>query len=67
MTDRPKLRHAYGPAGDTPALLDRIAAEPAPGHWTGLWSALCHQGSVHSAGVSTMPLWPMAGTKSPPR
>ncbi|MER5278836.1 hypothetical protein ABT025_24220 [Streptomyces sp. NPDC002809] len=63
MTDWSQLSHAYGSAEDIPALLDRIASDPASGHWSDLWSALCHQGSVYSASFAALPwLAGMAGT-----
>jgi hypothetical protein len=56
MTDDwSQLSHAYGSAGDIPALLDRIAREPRPELWSDLWSALCHQGSVYSASFAALP------------
>ncbi|MDX3852102.1 hypothetical protein [Streptomyces sp. AK02-01A] len=55
MTDWQKLSHAYGSAEDIPALLARIASEPESKHWNGLWSALCHQGSVYSASFAALP------------
>ncbi|WLQ35291.1 hypothetical protein P8A18_18505 [Streptomyces castrisilvae] len=35
--------------------MDRIAFEPKPELWSDLWSALCHQGSVYSAGFAALP------------
>ncbi|MER7759198.1 hypothetical protein [Streptomyces sp. NPDC097619] len=55
MTDWQELSHAYGPAGDVPALLARIDAERDPELWSELWSALCHQGSVYSASFAALP------------
>ncbi|MFJ8164304.1 hypothetical protein ACIRBY_25740 [Streptomyces sp. NPDC096136] len=55
MTDWSRLRHAYGCAEDIPALLEQIASEPSPEHWSDLWSALCHQGSVYSASFAALP------------
>ncbi|MER7584481.1 hypothetical protein [Kitasatospora sp. NPDC097691] len=55
MTDWSRLNHAYGAAGDIPALLDRIAAEPSAELWSDLWSALCHQGTVYSASFAALP------------
>ncbi|MER7766962.1 hypothetical protein [Kitasatospora sp. NPDC096140] len=60
MTDWSRLSHAYGAAGDIPALLDRITAEPSRELWSDLWSALCHQGSVYTASFAALP-W-LAGT-----
>ncbi|WP_326737688.1 hypothetical protein [Streptomyces sp. NBC_01022] len=63
MTDWSRLSHAYGSAEDIPALLDRIASDPASEHWSDLWSALCHQGSVYSASFAALPwLADVAGT-----
>ena len=55
-----KLRHAYGDAGDVPALLERARRAPAGGHytdepWFSLWSALCHQGDVYTASYAAVP------------
>lgn len=54
-----ELRHAYGQASDTPALLERLRelpksegeAEP----WFSLWSALAHQGDVYPASFAAVP------------
>lgn len=55
-----ELRHAYGAAGDVPALLASAATDPRPGHhrestWFALWSALCHQGDAYSASLAAVP------------
>ncbi|MEV5986027.1 hypothetical protein AB0L85_13520 [Streptomyces sp. NPDC052051] len=55
MTDGSRLNHAYGSAQDIPTLLDRIAPEPKPELWSDLRPALCHQGSVYSAGFAVLP------------
>ncbi|MFF4161375.1 hypothetical protein [Streptomyces sp. NPDC001678] len=55
MTDWPQLSHAYGSAEDIPTLLARIASEPTAKLWNDLWSALCHQGSVHPASFAALP------------
>ncbi|MET7533353.1 hypothetical protein [Streptomyces goshikiensis] len=55
MTDWSRLTHAYGSAEDIPALLERIASDPASEHWNDLWSALCHQGTVYSASFAALP------------
>ena len=58
MTNWAALHHAYGPAGDIPALL-RAAEEtgddlgPA---WNEVWSRLCHQGTVYTASYAALPL-----------
>lgn len=54
------LQHAYGSAGDIPALLDHARRAPAgAGYqdepWFSLWSALCHQGDVYSASYAAVP------------
>lgn len=54
-TDWARLSHAYGSAEDIPGLLDRIEAAPSAELWNGLWSALCHQGSVYSASFAALP------------
>jgi len=54
-----ELRHAYGPASDTPSLLLRLdntsisigVEEP----WFTLWSSLAHQGDVYSASFAAVP------------
>ncbi|NUP51232.1 MAG: hypothetical protein HOW97_28560 [Catenulispora sp.] len=52
------LTHAYGPAGDTPDLLRRLASNDAEAvadaHYE-LVSSLAHQGSVYPATVATVP------------
>ena len=54
-----ELRHAYGSAGDVPALLSRLhnlpAAEAETEPWFSLWSALAHQGDVYSASFAAVP------------
>lgn len=55
MTDWSQLTHAYGPAGDIPGRLERLAAHPTSESWDDLWSALCHQGSVYSASFAALP------------
>lgn len=53
------LRHAYGQAEDTPALLERLFALPrSEGDaepWFSLWSSLAHQGEVFSASFAAVP------------
>lgn len=55
------LRHAYGPASDTPALLRQVAADPRPvadegaPPWEPLWSRLCHQDDVYTASYAAVP------------
>lgn len=59
-TDWDSLHHAYGPAGDIPALLAAAANDARAGHeagtpWFDLWSALCHQGDAYSASLAAVP------------
>jgi len=55
------LKHAYGPASDTPDLLRLLSASPQPkaGYksepWFTLWSSLCHQGDVYEASYAALP------------
>jgi hypothetical protein len=54
------LQHAYGPAGDMPALLAQARTADAPVNfqsepWFSLWSALDHQGDVYSASYAAVP------------
>lgn len=53
------LRHAYGSAGDTPALLKQLvhlpASEGEAEPWFTLWSSLAHQGDVYSASFAAVP------------
>lgn len=54
-----ELQHAYGKAGDIPALLERLHAFPkSEGEaepWFTLWSALAHQGDVYTASFAAVP------------
>ena len=56
-----ELEHAYGKAGDIPALLREVEADPTPKTapevepWFTLWSSLCHQGDVYSASYAVVP------------
>lgn len=54
-----ELRHAYGSAQDTPALLQQLHALPTSEGkaepWFTLWSSLAHQGDVHSASFAAVP------------
>jgi hypothetical protein len=54
-----ELEHAYGAAGDIPALLEQIALLPEDdgdsGPWFHLWSALAHQGDVYTASFAAVP------------
>jgi hypothetical protein len=53
------LRHAYGVASDTPALLRQLQSLPdSSGEsepWFSLWSSLAHQGDVYSASFAAVP------------
>lgn len=53
------LQHAYGPAGDTPALLKQLADLPSSENdnepWFSIWSTLAHQGDVYSASFAAVP------------
>lgn len=56
----PELRHAYGAAGDIPALLRQLPHAAVGGDyrtepWYSLWSALCHQGDVYPASFAAVP------------
>lgn len=56
-----ELRHAYGTAGDIPALLRQLFANPRPvgdagkDPWYSLGSALAHQGDVYDASFAAVP------------
>ena len=55
-----RLSHAYGPATNIPALLERARSDLRPAHvektpWHDLWSALCHQGAAYSASYAAVP------------
>jgi hypothetical protein len=54
-----ELKHAYGSAGDIPALLAQLASQPSSKNnsepWFTLWSALAHQGDVYSASFAAVP------------
>lgn len=54
-----ELRHAYGPASDTPGLLQQLALVPESGGetepWFALWSSLAHQGDVYPATFAAVP------------
>ena len=60
MDNWEELNHAYGSAGDIPALLAELAFYPAESSyeaepWFSLWSALCHQGDIYSASFAAVP------------
>jgi len=56
-----KLEHAYGGAGNIPALLRALASSTIPKlgfqeePWFSLWSSLCHQGDVYTASYAAIP------------
>lgn len=64
-----ELRHAYGPASDTPKLLARLDTLPlSQGEeepWFTLWSSLAHQGDVYSASFAAVPHVIEALSRSP--
>lgn len=67
MVDWTSLRHAYGAAGDVPALLDNLKPDPADEVWEELWSRICHQGSVYSASFAALPALADAAARWQPR
>jgi hypothetical protein len=64
-----ELEHAYGVAGDIPALLQQLQNLPdAVGDsepWFSLWSALAHQGDVYTASYAAVPHVVAAFARSP--
>jgi hypothetical protein len=54
-----ELKHAYGPATDTPQLLRDLERFPVSDGraepWFTLWSSLCHQGNVYPASFAAVP------------
>jgi hypothetical protein len=55
-----ELTHAYGSAGDIPALLLQLESFPESNDyrdepWFSLWSALAHQGDVYPASFAAVP------------
>ena len=54
------MTHAYGSAGNMPALLERARLDLRGSHeresvWLDLWSALCHQGDAYVASYAAIP------------
>ena len=54
-----ELKHAYGTAGDIPALLRQLQKLPSSENeaepWFTLWSALAHQGDIYTASFAAVP------------
>jgi hypothetical protein len=50
-----QLRHAYGPATNTPSVLRRIYAGADEHAWEELFGAVVHQGSVSPAAYAALP------------
>jgi hypothetical protein len=67
MVDWTNLRHAYGSAGDVPALLNNLTPDPTDEVWGELWSRICHQGSVNSASFAALPALADAAGRWQPR
>lgn len=67
MVDWTSLRHAYGAAGDVPALLNNLTPDPADEVWGELWSRICHQGSVCSVSFAVLPALADAAARWQPR
>ena len=70
--DWDKLEHAYGPAGDVPALLEKLTPNETDSVWDDLWSRICHQGTVYNSSYPTLPYldavakeWSIEGKISP--
>jgi hypothetical protein len=64
------IQHAYGPAGDTPALVRELLFQPnRPLNdrvWNELWSSLCHQGTTYEASFAAMPYLAMIAERARP-
>jgi hypothetical protein len=72
MTDWTLLNHAYGNASDIPYLLRTLSPDPSADVWEGLWSRVCHQGTIYSASFPVLPFlleaavqWPAPSRVSP--
>ncbi|GAA5496023.1 hypothetical protein Rhal01_02204 [Rubritalea halochordaticola] len=60
--DWSELQHAYGGAGDVPAMLEAMyAGGQSREFWTDAWSCLCHQGDVYTASLAALPFIVDAG------
>ncbi len=55
VVDWSVLRHAYGPADDTPGLLDGLRGEDWSEVVSELFGSILHQGSVYPATVAALP------------
>ena len=66
-----ELSDAYGSAAKIPELLRQLSAFPSDDGsselWFSLWSALAHQGDVHSASFAAVPHVIAAIASSPER
>lgn len=64
-----ELQHAYGAAGDIPALLRHLDSLPESSGesepWYSLWSSLAHQGDVYSASFAAVPYVILAMSRDP--
>lgn len=67
MVDWTSLHHAYGGAGDVPALLNSLTPDPANEVWAELWSRICHQGSVYTASFAALPALAEAAARWHPK
>ncbi len=66
-----ELSHAYGNAGNIPAVLEQLKtappmAEPDSEPWFSLWSSLCHQYDVYTASYAALPHVIAIGASRPP-
>jgi hypothetical protein len=64
-----QLQHAFGTAGDIPALIEQLDSLPEEDGksepWFPLWSSLAHQGDVYSASFAAVPHVIAALSKAP--
>lgn len=56
MTEWADLQTAYGSAHDVPRMIEAWVQSPTDDNLDGLWSYLCHQGTVYSASYAAIPL-----------
>lgn len=55
--DWSRLEHAYGSAADVPQLFEQVGdPDMAEEGWDGLFSSLCHQGTVYPASFAALPV-----------